>query len=140
MADVTFYNPKEIDDSLLKFAVLAAKCGGQWIFCRHKDRTTWELAGGHRETGEAIAETARRELLEETGTVEAVIRPVCVYKAADYGMLYFAEVLKRNSLPGEFEIAETLLADTLPEALTYPGIHDKLFAQVQKWLECRSRI
>ena len=140
MADVTFYNPKEIDDSLLKFAVLAAECGGQWIFCRHKDRTTWELAGGHRETGEAIAETARRELLEETGTVEAVIQPVCVYKAADYGMLYFAEVLKRNSLPGEFEIAETLLTDTLPEALTYPGIHDKLFAQVQKWLECRSRI
>ena len=27
---------------------------GKWVFCRHKERNTWEIPGGHREMGEAI--------------------------------------------------------------------------------------
>lgn len=70
MITVTFHDPSKITDNLLKFAVIAARYNGKWIFCRHKQRDTWEIPGGHREPGENIAETAKRELHEETGAVE----------------------------------------------------------------------
>ena len=76
---VNFYAPDGVADERLKFAVIAARYEDKWIFCRHKDRNTWEIPGGHREAGEDIAQTARRELLEETGATEAKITPVAVY-------------------------------------------------------------
>ena len=66
---VRFYNT--VDDSLLKFAVIVAKSNGKWVFCKHKERSnTYECPGGHREAGEAIDDTAKRELYEETGAIE----------------------------------------------------------------------
>ena len=50
--EVKFYIPGEIPDEKLKYAVIAARYGGGWIFCRHKGRSTWEIPGGHREAGE----------------------------------------------------------------------------------------
>ena len=52
MVEVNFYD--RIDDSLLKFAVIITKTGGQWVFCKHRERDTYEVPGGHRETGETI--------------------------------------------------------------------------------------
>ena len=49
---VNFY--EEIEDSLLKFAVIVAKSEGKWVFCKHKDRETFEIPGGHREKQESI--------------------------------------------------------------------------------------
>ena len=40
MLTVTFHKQQEIDDSLLKYAVIAARYQGRWLFSRHKDRTT----------------------------------------------------------------------------------------------------
>ena len=57
---VNFY--ETVDDKLLKFAVIIAKHKGKFVFCKHKERDTYEVPGGHRETGESIDETARREL------------------------------------------------------------------------------
>ena len=107
MVEVKFYD--KVEDSLLKFAVIIAKTEGKWIFCKHKERDTLEVPGGHREAGETILETAKRELKEETGAVDFHIRPVCVYSVKGktrvsedlseetYGMLFTAEVfsLKR---------------------------------------------
>ena len=58
MATVTFYPAGHISDSRLVYAVIAARYEDQWIFCRHKDRQTWEIPGGHREAGECIEEAA----------------------------------------------------------------------------------
>lgn len=41
---VHFY--ESVEDSLLKFAVIVAKYHGQYVFCKHKDRDTLEVAGG----------------------------------------------------------------------------------------------
>ena len=59
MTIVKFYD--EVDDSLLKFAVIITKTNGKWVFCKHKKRNTWEVLGGHRELRESITENANRE-------------------------------------------------------------------------------
>ena len=77
MVEVNFYD--NIDDKMLKFAVIISKTNGKWVFCKHKERDTLEVPGGHREKGETILETARRELREETGAIDFIIEPICIY-------------------------------------------------------------
>ena len=48
MLAVKFY--EDVKDELLRFAVVIAKHDGKWVFCKHKERETLELPGGHRET------------------------------------------------------------------------------------------
>lgn len=52
MLEVKFYDT--VDDSLLKFAVIISLSNGKWVFCKHKERDTYEAPGGHREIGEDI--------------------------------------------------------------------------------------
>ena len=59
MVDVKFYDKAE--DSLLKFAVIVARTEGKWIFCKHRQRDTYEIPGGHREENETLEETALRD-------------------------------------------------------------------------------
>ena len=74
---VNFYD--DADDKLLRFAVIISKHNGKWVFCKHKERNTYEVPGGHREQNESILETAKRELSEETGALQFDIIPICVY-------------------------------------------------------------
>ena len=74
MTKVNFYD--SINDSMLKFAVIIARHNGKWVFCKHKERNTWEAPGGHREDGEDILETAKRELYEETGAITFDIKAI----------------------------------------------------------------
>ena len=112
------------------------------MFCKHKERNTYEVPGGHREKGETILETAKRELMEETGAVQFIINSVCVYSVTGknrvnetgdetYGMLYYAEISEFNpKLNSEMEKIE--LFDELPEAWTYPDIQPLLVAKVHR--------
>ena len=138
MVKVNFYN--SIEDSLLKFAVIVSRSQGKWVFCKHKERDTYECPGGHREAGEDILSTAKRELYEETGAIDYSIKQICVYsvcgndgviknKAETFGMLYFAEISKFEELPG-FEIESIELFDNLPNNWTYPEIQPKLLEKV----------
>lgn len=52
MLEVKFY--EKVDDTLLKFAVIVAKTERKWVFCKHKERDTFECPGGHREPGEIV--------------------------------------------------------------------------------------
>lgn len=45
--EVKFYD--EVTDGLLKFAVIITKADGKWVFCKHRERDTYEVPGGHRE-------------------------------------------------------------------------------------------
>lgn len=123
---------EQADDALIRFAVLLARIQGKWVLCRHRERTTWELPGGHREPGESIEEAARRELYEETGATRYDLRPTAVYSVDDgreqtFGMLFTAEIFAREEAL-HFEIEEVRLFDRFPENLTYPHIQPLLAA------------
>ena len=132
--DPSFHTLGTVDEDRLKYAVICARHHGNWIFCRHKSRDTWELPGGHIEPGETALEAARRELYEETGAIEADIIPVGIYKLFDYGLLCFAEVESLFPIPEGSAIARIRLCNTVPDRLTYEGVHDQLHKWVQDWL------
>lgn len=45
--EVKFYD--NVEDKFLKFAVIISKYDNKWVFCKHKERDTYEIPGGHRE-------------------------------------------------------------------------------------------
>ena len=135
--EVKFY--ESIDDDSLKFAVIISKHNGKWVFCKHKERNTYEIPGGHRESGETIDETAKRELFEETGAVEYSLKPVCIYSVTGrnrvnetgketFGKLFYADIVKfEHELHSEIERIEFF--DNLPEKWTYPDIQPFLIEE-----------
>lgn len=135
MTLIRFYD--EVPDELLKFAVILTVHNGKWVFCRHRERNTWEIPGGHREDGEDILSTAKRELYEETGAPEYGLTPVCVYSVTapgnfdgreSYGMFYYAEV-SRFETELYHEIEKIMITEHLPEQWTYPEIQPRLLEE-----------
>ncbi|SHK19030.1 NUDIX domain-containing protein [Paramaledivibacter caminithermalis] len=126
----------KIKEKDLKFAVISASFQEKWIFVKHKQRDTWEIPGGHREIGEDINNTAKRELSEETGAKTFRIKPICDYSVmrddeVSYGRLFYAEIEALGELP-DMEIEKVKLFDMLPEKLTYPEIQPFLYRKVLK--------
>ena len=141
MLEVEFYD--QIEDELLEFAVIISKTNGKWVFCKHKERDTYEVPGGHREVGEDILETARRELKEQTGAIDYSIKPVCAYsekgknkinktdEEINYGMLFLADISSfEEELHSEME--KIIITDQLVDNWTYPLIQPKLLEEAKR--------
>ena len=145
MLEVKFYD--SVDDSLLKFAVIVSQSNGKWVFCKHKERDAYEVPGGHREAGESILETAKRELQEETGAIRFDMKPLCVYSVTgktrvndtgeeSFGLLCYAEITEfATELHSEME--KIVLLGELPEEWTYTLIQPKL---IEKYLQMKNTI
>ncbi len=139
MLEVSFYD--EVDDSLLKFAVIIARTNEKWVFCKHRDRDTYEVPGGHRENNETIMEAAKRELKEETGALDFSIKPVCAYSVKgktrvsenaedkSYGMLFVAKISSFGDINSEIE--KIIITEDLIEDWTYPLIQPKLIEEAK---------
>ncbi len=139
---IKFY--EQAEESLLKFAVIISRSGGKWVFCKHRERDSWECPGGHREEGETILQTAQRELMEETGALVFDLKPVCVYSVTgktrvnetgeeSYGKLFYADI-KSFEKELHSEIEKIGLFDELPEKWTYPQIQPFLLTEVRRRL------
>ncbi len=140
MPEVKFYD--KVDDELLKFAVIISKTNGKWVFCKHRERDTYEVPGGHRENGEDILTAAKRELQEETGAVDFDIKPICVYSVKgktrvnenvddeSFGMLFIADIFSFEELHSEIE--SILITEHLVDNWTYPFIQPKLLEEAER--------
>ena len=140
MLEVRFYD--KIEDSQLDFSVIIARTGKKWVFCKHKERDTYEVPGGHREAGETIEEAANRELKEETGAVDFKIEPVCVYSVKGktrvnkdeeketFGMLYVADIFSFEEIHSEIE--KIVICDELIKDWTYPLIQPRLIEEAAR--------
>lgn len=127
-----------------RYAVVFAVFENRWLFCRHKERDTWEMPGGHIEPGETPEEAARRELWEESGAEEFALYPAFDYWAGDEksesgGQVYLAMITKMGPLP-ESEMAETALFEAFPESCTYPEIMTENFSVVKGIREAREAL
>ena len=142
MTEVKFYDPSFEPDAKLTYSVISAKFNNKWIFVRHQNRITWEIAGGHIEINETSREAARRELTEETGAVRFNLICVATYSVkidgeTGYGRLYLADVFELGPVPDISEIAEVVLLDHLPENLTHPEIQPHLFSRTLEYLNLK---
>ena len=122
-----------------QYACVFASYKGKWIFCKHKDRDTWEHPGGHIEPNETALQAAKRELFEETGALAFDIVPVCDYQIhgelngveiAGRGQVYYADVSALADIPTQSEIERIDFFDTPPQELTYPEFTRAVFPRV----------
>ena len=142
MTTVKFQSPDYIPVSGFTYSVITARYNGKWIFVRHHDRTTLEIAGGHIEADETPLDTAWRELAEETGALDFTLECIASYSvekdgSTGYGRLFYADISKISAIPDTSEIGEIVMMDTLPDNLTYPDIQPRLFNKVVEYLQGR---
>ncbi len=131
--DIKTYDLSLLGQVELSRVICVARYNNKWVFCKHKQRDTWEIPGGHVEQGEDWQTAAKRELFEETGTTQATFTPVGLYAISKYGLVCFAEIQSLGELP-ESEIEKIGFFDSLPDNLTYPDSHTIMWDMVQNYL------
>lgn len=145
---VNFYNLDTVEDNKLAFAVIMSEFRKEWVYVKHKERSTWEIPGGHRENNECIEKTASRELFEETGAKKFKLIPVCVYSVVrdenvdyteSFGQLFYAQIEGIDELP-DFEIEKVKLFSHIPNKLTYPLIQPFLHNKVVDFLKSNKKL
>jgi 8-oxo-dGTP diphosphatase len=122
---------EDLQDIAHQYVVIAAITTKGWIWVRHKERSSWEMPGGHVEPNESVIDAAKRELFEETGALTFNLTALFDYSvetdiAKSTGRVFIAQEITLGPLP-ESEIAEIFFSLNLPENLTYPFIQPKLF-------------
>lgn len=113
----------------LKYVIMVARYRDSFVFCKHKDKNTYELPGGHIEENETALEAAKRELYEETGATKFELEFVIFYTYHnDTAAIYYAEIEEIGPL--KYEIESLIFCDYMPKELTYPHIQPSVFNYV----------
>lgn len=127
----------EIEPLKVTYVVIAARHDGGWLFVRHRRRGGYELPAGHPDPGEETVEAAVRELKEETGASDFVMKPVTYYSVdsgfgKQYGRLFLAEVETLGDISDTDEIEGVKVFRRLPRDLSLPEVMTVLFKVAQQ--------
>lgn len=116
--------------------VIVVDGGGRVLLQRRSDNGCWDYAGGSMELGEEAEETARRELLEETGLTARSLELLGVFSGRDMhyvypngdevynvDIVYICRAYSGQLRPQEGEVDEFRFfdADRLPENISPPS-------------------
>ena len=116
--------------------VIVVDASGRVLLQRRSDNGCWDYAGGSMELGEEAEETARRELLEETGLTARRLELFGVFSGEDMHYVYpngdevynvdIVYICRDHSgelTPQEGEVDELRFfdADRLPENISPPS-------------------
>jgi len=93
------------------------------------ERGTWSMPGGKIESGETLEETAKREVLEETGIIVRAARVICVNNDIGGGKHFVTVGLFADSFVGEPKVVAPdeidswgwFALDKLPTPLFFPS-------------------
>lgn len=121
-----------------KFTVTFARYKEKWLYCRHKNRDTYETAGGRVESGEPVLEAAKRELYEETGALKYDIIPAFDYSVHiptqnSSGQVFLAYIHELGEMPPH-EMSEVALFNTIPAKMRFPKILPELWRELNGWI------
>lgn len=128
--------------------VIVVDGGGRVLLQRRSDNGCWDYAGGSMELGEEAEETARRELLEETGLTARSLELLGVFSGRDMhyvypngdevynvDIVYICRAYSGQLRPQEGEVDELRFfdADRLPENISPPSRRP-----LERWLAERN--
>lgn len=114
-------------------AAIAIMENGRVLLTQREDFEVWCLPGGHTDPGESVAETARREALEETGLEVELTRLVGLYARTGalqgHVALFAARVVGGTIAPQPDEVIDIgyFAPDAIPDDLLWwhrQMIHD----------------
>lgn len=125
---IKFY--KNLKTKNISIVLILAKFQNKWIFCKHKNRDTYEICGGHIEKNEDLENAAKRELYEESGAICKELKLVGFLanynlNPTQYSALFYADIQKLDKLPN-FEMKEVCLFNDFPLNTTYPETYLKI--------------
>lgn len=120
---------------------------GRILLARRSDNDLWTIPGGAMEPGETIAQTAVREVEEETGLVVEVVSLVGIYSNPRHVVEYsdgevrqqFSVCFACRPVAGEPTPSDetTEVAYFAPEAIEHLDMHPSIRLRIAHYLERR---
>lgn len=131
---VLLYNLDQIDDCHIESIVVMTAYKKDWVFIRRELSRAWEIPSVKCRSDFSDEENVEMMLRREVGAKAFELKTICIFDLVEddkhtYGKLMYANVTQFSGLISP-NISMRVLAEKLPDELTYPELHSVLFGAV----------